>query len=203
MLLIRTSSHKILITIFHISRTTWDEHLIELSLPKTTSLGHIDFKFSLYQPCSNPPAIQVTLLKQKSIGLCCRRNKTPVTANKGTSASSINAEANSCDVDDNIDFNINSSSGGSGFSSVENPVLSEEYLQARNAEILAGPIELSSCMDLSEQGGIVTLISPKLLKSKARNYLLHIKTMADMSKDGHGKTRGTDFFTLILAFKYI
>lgn len=73
---------------------------------------------------------------------------------------------------------------------IENPVLSEEYLQARNAEILVGPIELASCMDLSEQAGSVTLTSPKLLKSKGRNYLLHIKTMTDLTKDGQAKTRG-------------
>lgn len=165
----------------HNDATTWDEHLIELSLPKTTSLGHIDFKFAILQPCSNPPAIQVTLLKQKSIGLCCRRKP------GGKSSSS----RSSFDVDDNINFNLNSGSpSSSAFTSVENPVLSEEYLQARNAEILAGPIELSSCMDLNEQGGTVTLVSPKLLKSKARNYLLHIKTMADVSKDGNSKLRG-------------
>lgn len=165
----------------HNDATTWDEHLIELSLPKTTSLGHIDFKFAILQPCSNPPAIQVTLLKQKSIGLCCRRKP----GSKHTSSS------RSFDVDDNINFNLNSgSSSSSTFSSIENPVLSDEYLQARNAEILAGPIELSSCMDLNEQGGTVTLVSPKLLKSKARNYLLHIKTMANVSKDGHSKMRG-------------
>lgn len=69
-------------------------------------------------------------------------------------------------------------------------MLSEEFLQARCAEILVGPIELSSCMDLSEQGGVVTLTSPKLLKTKGRNFLLHIKTVADLSKDGQGKTRG-------------
>lgn len=69
-------------------------------------------------------------------------------------------------------------------------MLSEEFLQARSAEILVGPIELSSCMDLSEQGGVVTLTGPKLLKTKSRNFLLHIKTVADMSKDGQGKTRG-------------
>lgn len=165
----------------HNDATTWDEHLIELSLPKTTSLGHIDFKFAILQPCSNPPAIQVTLLKQKSIGLCCRRKP------GGKSSSSA---MRTFDVDDNINFNLNSSPSSSIFNSVENPVLSEEYLQARNAEILAGPIELSSCMDLNEQGGTVTLVSPKLLKSKARNYLLHIKTMADVSKDGHSKMRG-------------
>lgn len=74
--------------------------------------------------------------------------------------------------------------------SIENPVLNEEYLQAKNAEVIAGPIELSSCMDLSDQGGVVTLTGPKLLKTKGRNYLLHIKTMADLSKEGQGKTRG-------------
>ena len=164
----------------HNDATTWDEHLIELSLPKTTSLGHIDFKFAILQPCSNPPAIQVTLLKQKSIGLCCRRKP-----------GSKNSPSRSFDVDDNINYNLNSGSASSStFSSIDNPVLSEEYLQARNAEILAGPIELSSCMDLNEQGGTVTLVSPKLMKSKARNYLLHIKTMADVSKEGHSKMRG-------------
>ncbi|XP_062534016.1 baculoviral IAP repeat-containing protein 6 isoform X2 [Armigeres subalbatus] len=153
----------------HNDATTWDEHLIELNLPKCTSLGHIDFKFSLYQPCTNPPAIQVTLLKQKSIGLCSRRK-----------TQSINR------VDESINFNIGSTDGKN---SIENPVLSEEYLQARNAEILVGPIELAACMDLSEQAGSVTLTSPKLLKSKGRNYLLHIKTMTDLSKDGQAKTR--------------
>ncbi|XP_021713190.1 baculoviral IAP repeat-containing protein 6 isoform X2 [Aedes aegypti] len=153
----------------HNDATTWDEHLIELNLPKCTSLGHIDFKFSLYQPCTNPPAIQVTLLKQKSIGLCSRRK-----------TQSINR------VDESINFNIGSSDGKNF---IENPVLSEEYLQARNAEILVGPIELAACMDLSEQAGSVTLTSPKLLKSKGRNYLLHIKTMTDLSKDGQAKTR--------------
>uniref|UniRef100_A0A182SYF5 UBC core domain-containing protein n=1 Tax=Anopheles maculatus TaxID=74869 RepID=A0A182SYF5_9DIPT len=149
----------------HNDASTWDEHLIELNLPKCTSLGHIDFKFSLYQPCANSPAIQVTLLKQKSMGLCTRRK--PQSINR---------------VDESINFNI-----GAG----EGKLLSEEYLQARNAEIVVGPIELASCMDLSEQGGCVTLTSPKLLKSKGRNYLLHIKTMTDLSKDGQGKTRAS------------
>ncbi|XP_065072528.1 baculoviral IAP repeat-containing protein 6 isoform X2 [Ochlerotatus camptorhynchus] len=161
----------------HNDATTWDEHLIELNLPKCTSLGHIDFKFSLYQPCTNPPAIQVTLLKQKSIGLCSRRK-----------TQSINR------VDESINFNIGSTDGKN---LIENPVLSEEYLQARNAEILVGPIELAACMDLSEQAGSVTLTSPKLLKSKGRNYLLHIKTMTDLSKDGQAKTRGCDWLNEI------
>ncbi|XP_059612083.1 baculoviral IAP repeat-containing protein 6 [Phlebotomus argentipes] len=155
----------------HNDATTWDEHLIELCLPKQASLGHIDFKFNLYQQCSNPPAIQITLLKQFSSGFGYRM-KAPST-NVGNAP-----------VDENIEFNLNSS---------ENPVLSVEYLQTHNAEILAGPIELSSCMDLSEQSGTVTLTSPKLFRTKGRNYLIHIKTMNDPSKDSQGKTRGCDW----------
>lgn len=79
-------------------------------------------------------------------------------------------------------------------------MLSEEYLQARNADILVGPIELSSCMDLSEQAGMVVLTSPKLFKTKSRNFLIHIKTMADMAKDGH-KTRGMCYFLFLFHFK--
>lgn len=55
-----------------ISRTTADEHLIELNLQKPINLGHVDFKFSLYSQSSNVPAIQVTLLKQKTNGFGCR-----------------------------------------------------------------------------------------------------------------------------------
>lgn len=71
-----------------------------------------------------------------------------------------------------------------------NPVLSEEYLNAHNAEIVAGPIDLSSCMDLSELSGTAILTSPKLFRVKGRNFLLHIKTMIDPAKDGQAKTRG-------------
>lgn len=80
----------------------------------------------------------------------------------------------------------------------ENPVLNEEFLQTHNAEILAGPIELSSCIDLCDQGGTVILTSPKLFKTRTRNFLLHIKTMGDPSKEGQCKTRGT--FTIVLHF---
>lgn len=69
-------------------------------------------------------------------------------------------------------------------------MLSEEYLLAHNAEVLAGPIELSSCIDLCDQGGTATLTSPKLFKTRTRNFLLHIKTVSDPSKEGQNKTRG-------------
>lgn len=71
--------------------------------------------------------------------------------------------------------------------SIENRVLNEEYLQARNAEVIAGPIELSSCMDLSDQGGVVTLTGPKLLKTKGRNYFCILKQWQIYQKRGREK----------------
>ncbi|XP_054081324.1 baculoviral IAP repeat-containing protein 6 isoform X3 [Zeugodacus cucurbitae] len=155
----------------HNDATTWDEHIIELNLVQPVNLGHIDLKFSLYQPCHNPAAIQVTLLKQNTSGFGYRMKGPHLNYKQST-------------MDDNIDLTFNSYDGNN-----ENPVLSEEYLQTHNAEILAGPIELSSCIDLCDQGGTVTLTSPKLFKTRTRNFLLHIKTMSDPAKEGQSKTR--------------
>ncbi|KQS39321.1 uncharacterized protein Dere_GG17289, isoform C [Drosophila erecta] len=155
----------------HNDATTWDEHIIELNLAQPVSLGHIDLKFTVYQQCSNPAAIQVTLLKQNTNGFGYRM-KGPHSSYKPSV------------IDDNIDLS---------YIANENPVLSEEYLLAHNAEVLAGPIELSSCIDLCDQGGTATLTSPKLFKTRTRNFLLHIKTVSDPSKDGQNKTRGCDW----------
>ncbi|XP_034488815.1 baculoviral IAP repeat-containing protein 6 [Drosophila innubila] len=154
----------------HNDATTWDEHIIELNLAQPVSLGHIDLKFTVYQQCSNPAAIQVTLLKQNTNGFGYRM--------KGHASYKPNV------IDDNIDLS---------YIANENPVLSEEYLSAHNAEVLAGPIELSSCIDLCDQGGTATLTSPKLFKTRTRNFLLHIKTVSDPSKEGQNKTRGCDW----------
>ncbi|XP_064535866.1 baculoviral IAP repeat-containing protein 6 isoform X5 [Drosophila montana] len=156
----------------HNDATTWDEHIIELNLAQPVSLGHIDLKFTVYQQCSNPAAIQVTLLKQNTNGFGYRM--------KGPHAS---YKPNV--IDDNIDFSYSEAPNIAS----ENPVLSEEYLLAHNAEVLAGPIELSSCIDLCDQGGTATLTSPKLFKTRTRNFLLHIKTVSDPSKEGQSKTR--------------
>lgn len=89
----------------HRDATTWDEHLIELTLPYSVSLGHIDFKFRFYQPCEDPPKIQVTLLKQFSSGFGYRM-KTPTRADSRGFAGSP-APGMSTDCDDNIDFGLN------------------------------------------------------------------------------------------------
>ncbi|XP_043255701.1 baculoviral IAP repeat-containing protein 6 [Colletes gigas] len=140
---------------------TWDEHVFELTLPRSASgnIGHVDVKFSLHSVCQELPIIQITLLKQnvRRIG----HYKSPLTP-----------------VDERIDFNIGNEQKG------KNPVTTEEYKRQHNTEILCGPIELHRYMDLSYRSGCVTLTSPKLFRSKARTLLVHIKALIDPTKDG-------------------
>lgn len=85
-------------------RTTWDEHIIEITLPKPVSLGHIDLRFTLYQQCPNPPAIQITLLKQNTTGFGYRM-KTPCSSGSGAcNASSTSAAASDSSREKNDDF---------------------------------------------------------------------------------------------------
>ncbi|XP_076233643.1 BIR repeat containing ubiquitin-conjugating enzyme [Calliopsis andreniformis] len=142
----------------HNNWTTWDEHLFELTLPRSASgnIGHVDVRFTLHSICQELPTIQITLLKQNfRIG-----QKSPLTP-----------------VDEIIDFNIGSEQQG------ENPVVTEEYQRQHNTEILCGPIDLHRCMDLSYRSGYVTLTSPKLFRCKARTILVHIKALVDPTKD--------------------
>jgi hypothetical protein len=55
-------------TIFNFS-TTWDEHIFELTLPRSCCVGHVDVKFSLHSLPSMATEIQVTLLKLNSSGI--------------------------------------------------------------------------------------------------------------------------------------
>ncbi|XP_043273976.1 baculoviral IAP repeat-containing protein 6 isoform X1 [Venturia canescens] len=140
--------------------TTWDEHIFELTLPRTAAgcVGHVDVRFNLNWPCFELPTIQVTLLKQKMAGL--GHHKSPLTP-----------------VDDRIDFSLDGEQKG------ENPVISEEYQRQHNTEILCGPMNLQRCTDLSDHSGCVTLTSPKLFSTKARTLLVHIKALIDPAKD--------------------
>lgn len=167
-------------------RTSWDEHFIELNLTKSCYLGHIDLKFTLYQQCPTAPSIQITLLKQNTNSFSFKEKVKPE-GNAGKKSKQSRVVQNN--VDDSIEFtlDLNNSSGP------ENPILVEEYLETHNAEILVGPIDLASCMDLCEEGGLITLTSPKLFKTRSKNFLLHIKTISDPTKEFHGKTRGCDW----------
>lgn len=64
----------------------------------------------------------------------------------------------------------------------ENPVLQEEFLINHNADIISGPHDLVACFNLSDLGGGLALTSPRLLKTKSRNFLIHIKTIHDVPR---------------------
>lgn len=133
--------------------TTWDEHIFELTSPWPVSIGHMDVHFSLHGQHSTPPHVEITLLRQNTAGIGHRIFQ----------------------VDEGLSFDFPQRN--------QNPVTSQEYLRSHNADILAGPINLADCVDLSDQNGCVILTSPKLFKSNTRTLLLHIKALCDPSKE--------------------
>ncbi|XP_057657017.1 baculoviral IAP repeat-containing protein 6 isoform X1 [Diorhabda carinulata] len=154
--------------------TTWDEHIFEITLPGATVLGHVDVHFTL-QPSSTLPNVEITLLRQNKNGIGHKRDVKFA-------------------VDETVTIDM--------LQWVDNPVTSQEYLRAHNADILAGPIDLASHLDLTEQSGIVTLTSPKLYKTKVRNLLLHIRAV-NAKDDGKSKAKkNTDRFSTINTDKF-
>ncbi|XP_049878015.1 baculoviral IAP repeat-containing protein 6 isoform X2 [Pectinophora gossypiella] len=151
--------------------STWDEHVLELTLPYSVSLAHIEFGFTLHTACTaNLPIIQVTLLKQNLHGIGYKKD------------ASFGHRSDSPTHFPVIDPDM---------SNLENPVNSEEYLQAHNAEILAGPLLLSSGLDLTQQSGSLILTSPRLYRARGRTFLIHIKTLFDPAKDmSKGSVKG-------------
>ncbi|CAH0728119.1 unnamed protein product, partial [Brenthis ino] len=143
--------------------STWDEHVLELTLPYCFALAHIEFGFTLHSASSvNLPIIQVTLLKQNLHGIGYKKDAT------------FGQRADSPVWFPVVDADM---------SNLENPVNSEEYLQAHNAEILAGPLFLSSGLDATQQSGTLILTSPRLYRARGRTFLIHIKTLFDPAKD--------------------
>lgn len=158
--------------------STWDEHLIELVLPRPCSVGHVDVRFSLHPMCTSAPNIQITLLKQdiSNIG-------------KHTTG---HGSTPTIEVDKKVNFNLPrrdgataSTSGASTKNSKNdvNNVLDPLFLESHNAEILCGPVNLSSCLDLSGNSGLISLTSPQLLNSKPRSFLLHVKGFVNHNGD--------------------
>ncbi|XP_044731226.1 baculoviral IAP repeat-containing protein 6 [Chrysoperla carnea] len=199
--------------------TTWDEHVIELTLPWSACIGHVDLQFSLHQPCPSLPNIQVTLLKQHASGIGHKKIKTkrklftlspltpvddsieffydrdsetnqeeggtnPSNTKTKTTNSPLSRVSNTTTTTTTTSSSSSTTPGGAG-QTIQNPVLTDEYLQTHNVDILAGPVTLSSCLDLTEHNGTVTLTSPKLLKARGRTLLIHIKALLDPSKDIH------------------
>ncbi|XP_047537096.1 baculoviral IAP repeat-containing protein 6 [Vanessa atalanta] len=143
--------------------STWDEHVLELTLPYSVSLAHIEFSFTLHSASSiNLPIIQVTLLKQNLHGIGYKKD------------ASFGQRSDSPVWFPPVDADM---------SNLENPINSEEYLQAHNAEILAGPLFLSSGLDTTQQSGTLILTSPRLYRARGRTFLIHIKTLFDPAKD--------------------
>ncbi|XP_046689202.1 baculoviral IAP repeat-containing protein 6-like, partial [Homalodisca vitripennis] len=146
--------------------TSWDEHVFELTLPRSVCVGHVDLKFSLHAQCQYPPNLQFTLLKQNASGI-------------GKLSDSIS------DVDNVIDFNLLSPEGGAKKGTFlvqqQNPVLTKQFARTHNTEILSGPVNLAACLDLSDQSGTVTFTSPQLYKVRGRTLLVHIKALAASS----------------------
>ena len=194
------------------SSTSYDEHLFELVLHRTCSMGHVDVKFQLHPLCTTPPNIQVTLLKQNISNIGRHANSQSYTYSE-------NAASSSSDVDSKIDFNIqaqdlsnppsmNSAAQNSPFSvatssttnvqhhaqtfkaPVINNVLDPHFLKRYSAEILCGPVDLGSHVDLSGHSGVLSLTSPQLLKVKSRSFLLHIKALST-GKDEERKEGGS------------
>ncbi|RZB38740.1 baculoviral IAP repeat-containing protein 6 [Asbolus verrucosus] len=140
--------------------TTWDEHIFEITLPSPMSLGHVDVHFSL-QSSTALPHVEVTLLRQNTSGIGHKKDVKFA-------------------VDETITIDMLQQWA-------DNPVISQEYLRAHNADILAGPVNIASSLDLSEQCGVVTLTSPKLFKSRNRTLLLHIRAVYS-KEDANNKT---------------
>nr|KAG5700865.1 hypothetical protein BaRGS_012272 [Batillaria attramentaria] len=139
--------------------STWDDHLFEIVLPKPCCVGHVDVKFTLHPLCTTAPNIEVTLLKQ-NIGSMGRHMQASTTTKSKT------LQGDSADVKENMNY-------------VQDPA----FLEKNNAEILCGPMKLGSCLDLSGGGGLASLSSPKLLNSKPRSLLLHIKGFKNKAED--------------------
>lgn len=154
--------------------TTWDEHIFEITLPSPMSLGHVDVHFTLQNPTSFPH-VELTLLRQNTNGIGHKKDVKFA-------------------VDETITIDLLQQWA-------DNPVISQEYLRAHNADILAGPVNIATNLDLSEQCGSVTLTSPKLFKSRNRTLLLHIRAVyskeeannktSSKGKSFENKTSGT------------
>ncbi|CAG7720785.1 unnamed protein product [Allacma fusca] len=129
------------------------EHLFELTLPKSTLVGHMDLKFILQMGCMSLPTIEVTLYK-------------------ATKSNKRGAE-----VDKAIDFGT-----------LKLKTASNEFLKSINAEIVCGPLDLGSHVDLSGQGGNIVMTSPSIMLTKGRNFYLHIKAK-NIGKSSEGKKK--------------
>lgn len=85
-----------IVILYFLYSATWDEHVFELTLPRSCCVGHVDIKFTLHSTPAPPTQIQVTLLKLNASG---RKDK----------------QSASMPVDETIEFNFAEASGSSKY----------------------------------------------------------------------------------------
>jgi len=150
-----------------LSSTSADEHLFDLVLPKPCSIGHIDVKFTLHPLCTSPPNIQVTLLKQSISNIGA--SPSPTSSSQFPTEAEVKAEADAA-----IDFSLYAD-GVRSRMSTPSERLTKRSCPTVGAEVICGPVDLSSYIDLSGTQGSIPLTSVKLLKVKAKSFLLQLK----------------------------
>ncbi|XP_064603703.1 baculoviral IAP repeat-containing protein 6-like isoform X3 [Liolophura sinensis] len=177
---------------------TWDEHLFELVLPRPCYVGHVDVKFSLHSMCMSPPKVEVTLLKQNisNIGRQTGTVSSSSAASQDSNSVSSNTSLPTADVDEAVGFNgiLNHGFNPQSKSDKQEPaavnnVLDPAFLEMHNAEILCGPVDIGSCLDLSCTSGIISLTSPQLFSCKPRSFLVHIKALASKNSEKEEKPK--------------
>ncbi|KAK7901724.1 hypothetical protein WMY93_018493 [Mugilogobius chulae] len=139
--------------------SSWDEHVLELVLPKACMVGHVDFKFVLNSNIVNIPQIQVTLLKNKAPGLG-KVSETPVDRPISFPLSNLqsNGERNGPllhDFSEDIQFMDIEDTAGSMLC---------PFLEEHREDILCGPVWLA-----------------RMAGGKYRSFLVHIKAVTDKS----------------------
>ena len=131
--------------------------------------------------------MQFTLLKQNisNIGWNAPGNEQ---TSECEQREQIDVPISAAQVDEKIHFNMEPASDtaeedsdlhksdDSKLSVIYKP-LSADFLEKHRAEVVCGPVDLSSFVDLSRNSGVVTLTSPQLLKVKSKSFLLHIKSL--------------------------
>ena len=141
--------------------SSWNEHVLEIVLPKPCCLGHIDVRFHLQQAFSIAPRIEATLLVQHINNIGSHR---------------INRHSSATSVDDGVKFGLNGEELNGGWKDF-NQVTTQSFLQRYNAEIVCGPLEIADFLDPSGQSGMVTFANSHLLKVKCKSLLIHLKAL--------------------------
>lgn len=168
-----------------VNSNSWNEHVIEIVLPKPCCLGHVDLRFHLQQAAGSSslplPRIEATLLVQHIANIGSRR---------------VNGRQSAA-VDEGVRFGLNGAGGMPVWKDTTNPVATEAFLSRYSAEIVCGPLELMDYLDTSGQSGFVTFASSNLLNIKSKSLLIHLKALPPREdSDKHAQVKAVDYYIL-------